>query len=107
MENLLRQQDHSTGSERLAVLILQVGAVAVVLAALPFRLFELDRFFVPKEVALHATATLVAVLCVAGARRFHASKGDWFLAIFLVLGAASAALATNPWMAVRALGVSI
>jgi O-antigen ligase len=107
MENLLRQQDRATGSERLAVLILQAGAVAVVLAALPFRLFELDRFFVPKEVALHAAATLAAVLCVAGVRRFHASRADWFLAGFLLLGAASAALATNPWAAVRALGISI
>jgi O-antigen ligase len=95
-----------SGSERLAVRILQAGAVAVMLAALPFRLFELDRFFVPKEVALHATATLVAVLCVAGARRFHASKVDTLLAVFLVLGAASAALATNPWLAVRAFGIT-
>ena len=87
--------------------ILQLGAVAVILAALPFRIFELDRFFVPKEIALHATATLVAVLCVAGARRFHASKVDALLAGFLVLGAVSAALAQNPWMAVRALGITL
>ncbi|MDB4947491.1 MAG: hypothetical protein JWM27_140 [Gemmatimonadetes bacterium] len=108
METILRPVEaSSTGSERLAVRILQAGAVAVILAALPFRLFELDRFFVPKEVALHATATLVALLCVAGARRFHASKTDTLLAVFLVLSAASAALADNPWLAVRALGVSV
>ena len=34
--------------ERLALHVLQAGAIAVVLAAAPYKAFDLDRFFVPK-----------------------------------------------------------
>ena len=42
---------------RLALRVLQLGALAVVLAASTYKVFELDRYFVPKEVALHITAS--------------------------------------------------
>jgi O-antigen ligase len=90
-----------------ATRVLQVGAVAVVLAAAPYKTFELDRFFVPKEVLLSVTAGIVTLLCVARVRRFSLSRADELLALWLVLGMASAVFATNWWLAGRAAGVSL
>ena len=42
--------------------MLQVGAVAVVLAAVTWKEFELDRFYVPKELVLHVTALVAGLL---------------------------------------------
>ena len=56
---------------RAATWILQAGAIAVVLAAAPYKTFELDRFFVPKEVLLNVTAGIATLLCVARARHRH------------------------------------
>ena len=36
-----------TAFERAALVVLQVGAIAVVIAAVVYKQFELDRFFVP------------------------------------------------------------
>lgn len=96
-----------TPAERLALRVLQFGAVAVVLAAVPFKLFELDRFFVPKELVLHATALLVALLLLPGARRVRLGRIDWLLIGFLLLSLVSSVFATNPWLAMRATGVSL
>jgi hypothetical protein len=49
------------------VAVLGAGAVAVGLAALPYKAFELDRFFVPKDVALQVVAA-AALVAVGGAR---------------------------------------
>ena len=95
---------------RAALAALQAGAVAVVLAALPFKAFELDRFFVPKELALHIAAALAGVLTLAAARDAGWRRWrpvDRALAGFLLLGILSAALADNRWLAVRALGISV
>ena len=97
----------ATRVERVALFLLQAGAVAVILVALPFKQFDLDRFFVPKELALHITAAGAAVLCLARARRLELTRVDTLLAGFLVLSALSAAAASNWWLAERALGVSI
>lgn len=98
---------------------LGVGATAIGLAALPYKLFELDRFFVPKEVVLQVAA-LVAVALTARlppASRVHADdrrgpdlRGTSLIGAallgFLVASAISAARAPSGWMAARALGVS-
>jgi len=39
--------------ERLALWVLQAGCIAVVIASLPYKIFDLDRYFVPKEFVLH------------------------------------------------------
>jgi O-antigen ligase len=96
----------ASGAQRLALRVVQVGAVAVVLAAATYRVFELDRFFVPKELVLHLTALLAGILCLGAARRFALGRIDLLLAGYLALGAVSAALAQNPWAGMRALGVS-
>lgn len=81
--------------------------MAVVLAATDQRVWELDRFFVPKELVLHLTALLAGLLTLGSARRGRATRVDALLLGFLVLGALSAALAANPWAAGRALAVGV
>lgn len=83
-----------------ALRIVQLGALAVVLAATTHRLFDLDRFLVPKDLVLHATAALAGLLLV---RRLRPTR---LLILFLLLSAVSAAFATNPWLAFRALAIS-
>ena len=94
-------------AERLALRVLQLGALAVVLAAVRHKVFELDRFFVPKEMVLHLAALLAGVLALGAARRVQATRVDALLLGFLALGAVSAVFATNPWAAARALAVSV
>jgi len=92
---------------RAATLLLQLGLLAVVVAALPYKLFELDRYFVPKELVLHAVAIIFAIILVARRRTVTIDVVDALLAFFLVWSAASALFATNHWLAQRALGVSV
>ena len=98
-----------------ALTTLGVGAAAVVLVALPYKAFELDRYFVPKELALHLTAVVAAAaILVAVAHRPSAagvslvslSRVDVFLVAFLALSAVSAVLAVNHWLAFRELAIS-
>ncbi|AHG88540.1 hypothetical protein J421_1003 [Gemmatirosa kalamazoonensis] len=119
-----------TSSDRLALRTLQVGAVAVPLAVTSYKIFELDRFFLPKELVVHLCAALCAALCigrrplpasVAGARPIGGgepflsarpvSQGltwvDLALVLFLALSLASCFAAPNPWLAARALSISL
>jgi O-antigen ligase len=97
----------STRAERAALRVVQLGAVAVIVAATTYKVFELDRFFVPKEMALQLAAFLAGLLALGAARRAEATRVDLWLVGFLLLSAVSGALATNPWAAMRALGVSV
>jgi len=92
---------------RFARLVLQAGALLVVLGALPYKQFDLDRFFVPKELVLHATALLAAFAVLVSARRLTLARVDQFLAGFLAIGVLSALFATNWWLAERAVAVSL
>ncbi len=89
------------------MLLLQVGAFAVVLAAVGYKQFELDRFFVPKELVLHVVAGLAALICLARARALRLGRVDQFLGAFLALGLLSALFATNWWLAGRAVALSL
>ena len=91
---------------RPALRVLQAGAVAIVLAAAPYKLFELDRYFVPKELVLHLTALLAVLACIRGARRLPLTRVDTLLGIFLLLGIVSAIVAENRWAAARAIGIT-
>lgn len=93
-------------ADRLALRSLQAGAIAVVLAAAPYKLFELDRFFVPKELVLHLTALVAATACVVRSRRLALARVDQLLGLFLLLGALSALFATNWWLAGRAVALA-
>ena len=94
-------------SEQAALRVLQFGAIAVVLAAAPYKAFDLDRFFVPKELVLHATALAATLFCLIRARRLGLGRVDQLLALFLVVGVLSALFATNWWLAGRAVAVSL
>lgn len=85
---------------------LVVLAALAVLAALPYRSFDLDRFLVPKELALHVGAALALVLVIAGGAEVRRTKLDNLWLAFLALSAASALFAPNHWLAVRALSIS-
>ena len=98
---------------------LGIGAAMLGLAALPYKLFELDRFFVPKEVVLQVAALVAVVLAarrpttppvrsdhLGAPERRRVTPIDAALLVFLAASATSAALAPSGWMATRALGVS-
>jgi O-antigen ligase len=92
---------------RIALRVLQAGAIAVVIAAAPYKTFDLDRFFVPKELVLSITALIVTLLCLARARRISLARTDQLLALWLLLGVVSALFATNWWLAERAVAISL
>jgi O-antigen ligase len=96
-----------TLSDRIALHLLQLGAIAVVIAAVTFKQFELDRFFVPKELVLHVTALLATVCCLARTRQLRLARVDQLLGAFLALGLLSALLSTNWWLAGRAVALSL
>lgn len=93
-------------SDRAALLFAQAGAFAVVLVALPYKAFDLDRYFVPKELALHVTALGAALLCLRGRPRVTLARLDWLLIAFLGISTVSAVFADNWWLAGRALAIS-
>lgn len=94
-------------SQRAALRVLQLGALVVVLVSAPYKSFDLDRFFVPKELVLNACVLVVTLLCLWRARRIALSRVDQLLALWLVLGAVSAVFATNWWLAGRAVAISL
>ncbi len=91
--------------ERAATRVVQAGALAVVLAALPYKTFDLDRYFVPKELVLGLTAGIAALLVLR--RSLTPTRVDALLVAYLALSTASAATAVNGWLAWRALAVSL
>jgi len=93
-------------AERLALRVMQFGAIAVVLVVSTLTPFELDRFFVPKELVLHLTAVIAGLLAFRAICQLPLTRIDLLLAAYLVLSALSAALATNRWLALRALTLS-
>jgi O-antigen ligase len=96
-----------TRAERLALRVIQLGSIAVVLVASTYRVFDLDRFLIPKELALHATALLAGVLALRALRRTTMTSVDRLLLVYLLLSALSAATATNRWLGLRALAISV
>jgi len=81
--------------------------ILAVIVALPYKVFELDRYFVPKELVLHAAALIIAVMLVARRRSLSFDLVDGLLALFLLWSVASAIFSTNPWLAQRSVAVSI
>lgn len=94
-------------ADRAVRLIIVAGIIIAVLIALPYKLFELDRYFVPKELVLHVVALAVALFLLARRSSLSFDLPDSLLAIFLLWSAGSALFATNYWLAQRALGVSV
>ncbi len=97
----------SGARDRVALYVLQAGAIAVVLIAMPYKAFDLDRYFVPKELVLHLCAAIAAIRIIAKRGQITMRSIDFLLALFLIESAISAAFATNGWAAERALAISI
>src|SRR5512146_771161 len=96
----------STAREKAALLVIQLGAIAVVLMALPYKAFDLDRYFVPKELVLHIAAGAAALLLIGGLRRVTLNVIDVLLIAFLVVSVISSLFAINLWAAERTLAIS-
>ncbi len=95
-----------SGGERAALRVLQFGGIAVVLAVSTFHAFELDRFFIPKELALHLTALLAGLFAFRAVKRLTVTGVDVLMIAYLVLSVASSAMATNRWLSIRAVAIS-
>jgi len=93
-------------ADRITLGTVIVGAIAVVLLALPYKAFDLDRFFVPKELVLHATAAIAGLIVLARRPRPSLSRVDTFLIAFTGLSVISALFAENWWLATRALAIT-
>lgn len=84
-----------------------LGALACVLLVLPYRSFDLDRFFAPKELALHTAALVAGLTSLAVTRRFALTRADLALIAWMLLSFISALFATNHWLAYRAFMISL
>ena len=95
-----------TAADYLILAALTAGAFGCVLAVLPFRSFDLDRFLAPKEFALHAAALIAGIASLVGVRRLTVTRADAGLVAWLVLSLVSAIFATNHFAAIRAFTIS-
>lgn len=93
--------------DRFAAAVVSLGLIAAVVIALPHKPFELDRYFVPKELVLHVVALILIVAVLSRSRSFDLDVADKLIGVFLAFSAVSALFATNHWLAQRALAVSI
>lgn len=86
--------------------LLVVGAFGVVLAGVSSDVFDLERYLLPKALVLHVTALAVLLLGFPSLERRRWGTAEWLLLAFVVWSAASAALATNRWLAAEGWAVS-
>jgi O-antigen ligase len=93
--------------DRAAKILIALGFVAVIVVALSYKPFELDRYFVPKELVLHIAALMCGIALFAHRRKVTLGATDIMLVVFLVMSGLSALFATNYWLAQRALGLSV
>ena len=96
----------TSNREVAALRIMQAGAIICVFAAATYKLYELDRFFVAKELVLHLTAFTAALLALQVFRTTARDRIDVILIAFLALSTASFLFATNRWLGLRALCIS-
>ena len=98
----------ASATTRVAAIVLQVAAFAVVLAALPYPVFELDRYTYPERAgAARRRAGRDAALPGLGAPAHGVRGGRAARWPISACRRVSALLATNGWLAFRALGVSL
>lgn len=93
--------------DRIIKFTIQLAVIAAVVVALPYKLFELDRYFVPKELVLNVAALMVATVLVIKRRSIRFDVVDGLIALFLMWSVASAIFATNHWVAQRSLAISV
>src|SRR3982751_6931599 len=93
--------------DRIIRLTIQAGVILAVVIALPYKLFELDRYFVPKDLVLPVAAAIIAIALFAARRALSFDRVDGLLAMFLLWSLGASLFATNHWLAQRALAVSL
>lgn len=91
------------GEHTFALRVMQTGAIACVVAASLYTAFDLDRFFIPKELVLHLTALLAGAFTLRARRE---SATDALLLAYLALSLLSAAFAQNRWLGFRAAAIT-
>jgi O-antigen ligase len=94
-------------SDRVIRVVVEAGVILAVIIALPYKLFELDRYFVPKELVLNVAALIIALALVSRRRSLTFDVVDGLIALFLLWSVASALFATNHWLAQRSVAISI
>ncbi|HET8648865.1 MAG TPA: O-antigen ligase family protein [Gemmatimonadales bacterium] len=87
--------------------LLQLAALGGVLAVTPYLAFDLDQHSVPKELLLQAVAWPAAWLALRHRQRITLSLLDLLLAGWAALSVISALFATNHWLALRAVALSL
>jgi O-antigen ligase len=88
-------------------LLIQLGLVGVMITALIYKPFELDRYFVPKELVFNCVALVAGIALFSRRRKISLGFADMALVVFLAWSAFSAVFATNFWLAQRALAISV
>ncbi len=86
--------------------LFQVVTPFAVVVAMPFVDYELDRFYVPKELLLHLLASVGLIVLIPTIARAPRLRVEALLVGFLVLGIVSAGFSTNVWLAIRALAIT-
>jgi O-antigen ligase len=86
--------------------VLILGAFAVILASVPSTFYDLERFLIPKELAMNGAALAALMLLIPRWRAIELGIVEALLAAFVAWGAVSAALAANPWFALRGFGLT-
>lgn len=87
-------------------LLLVAGAFGVVLASVESVVFDLERFQLPKTLALHVTALGLLAVGLRGLRMRSWNAFEALAAAFVTWSALSALLATNRWLALASWGVA-
>jgi hypothetical protein len=77
-----------------------------VLIFLPTEAEQLDSFLAPKELVLHLAASAGAVLVIRARTAVSITRADALLTCAAVLSACSTLVATNPWWALRTVGIT-
>ena len=95
-----------TGRARVGATLLVAGAFCAVLVWVPSQMFDLERYLVPKALALHLTALALLGLGLVPLRRSAWGRTGLLLAGVVGWGALTAAFATNRWLAFAAWGIS-
>jgi len=87
--------------------LLGIGLLACMAILIRKPVLGLDQFYYPKEFALSLFACSAAVACAVRARGLPLGRSDLPLIGFLAWSALACLSATNPWWALRALGVTV
>lgn len=92
---------------RLILGVLTVGLIAASFGYIPSERLASARYLYPKELALAVTAFIASITVVLRSRKLNSDIIDYLLLAFIITGLASAAIAVNLWIAIRAIGISL